>query len=300
MLPAFAQNNARYRSLSHVKPLPNGCLTHAIGVKLSDLKSLGSREFAAIRAMSTLCNHIRYVIGMSAKPKVGWIDARPIVAAMANIHAIGYRAMMQFIGVTVRRCVCMHLGSKYPMPCRVSSPLPFPAFIWSALVHSFPETLFDGGDRSAGMTISETSWLPLNHSLFDSGTVCDCSRLAASTHAHAAWIRIGKVIALAIAMSAHKVVGLACDNVPFFICMFRKLGFLSASAMAVAGLDFIKGKLGLGKFWGMILHVGTSLGLRSSRGCFNIARRFYWVITPVIVPQKALNVYQFSLQLGRS
>lgn len=60
--------------------------------------------------------------------------------------------------------------------------------------------------------------------------------------------------AKADAMPVDVLFGFACDPTFILIAPRSKIGHLPTAAMAVAIGNFVKGKLGLGEFWGMLRH----------------------------------------------
>ena len=51
--------------------------------------------------LSALCVSVGYIIGVTSKEQMVWINARRIVAAMQDTHPVVNGAVAQFVGNTV-------------------------------------------------------------------------------------------------------------------------------------------------------------------------------------------------------
>lgn len=88
-----------------------------------------------INSLTTFCNHIYHIIGVSAKKQVGRIDTQRVVAGMADTHAVVSGAWRNRANICLIRCaVSKHhifsADSNASIAGRAHSALPQPANIW--------------------------------------------------------------------------------------------------------------------------------------------------------------------------
>lgn len=242
MLPRLAQNYARCGGLPNVEQFANLSLRCTVRMEPTNFKNLFHIQLSAKRAMSALFYHICVVILVRAKPKMNWIDTRRIVAFVANKYAVRDRAIMKRVGKAMRQDIFVRLIGENAMPEIMSCAHPFPAIVLATNINKFPESFFDGYACSTRMPSNVRRWASFDMAPSGSRDTGYGGRLTATTHAKAAGVRVWQIVTNAIAMSAHKAVGLAANNAPFAICLFRNLGFLATTTVAVAMRDFLHKK----------------------------------------------------------
>lgn len=90
---------------------------------------------------------VLHIVGGCSQKQVRRIAAMTIIATMANVHAVGYRANMEFVAEPIWEPRTARVKQIAPTFC--GSALPLPTFIWAALYNACPKafferTLFDG------------------------------------------------------------------------------------------------------------------------------------------------------------
>jgi len=80
------------------------------------------------------------------------------------------------------------------------------------------------------------------------------------------------LIGTADAMPRHKALGLTLDMVPFGACALGYRRLLPAATFAATVFNFVKSKLGLHKFWGMLAHADyLLLGIGQARDTVEVS-----------------------------
>lgn len=96
--------------------------------------------FASKSRASSFGIPIMHVVGTSAKKKMAGINALGIVAFMAYLQAVWYRAICQFVAEAMR-LIFAAINRKPSISPSACSLLPFPAFTLSACIYLAPEPL---------------------------------------------------------------------------------------------------------------------------------------------------------------
>lgn len=132
-------------------------------------------------AIATFVNRVMHVIRMRTCEQMRRINARWIVAMMADAHASWDRAIVKFIRNAVSTFT-VRTGANKAVAKFIGAASPVPAFIWAALVNLFPEAIFDRSDRSKTRRVShyKTNRLTFGVSKFGIAAFGDGRWLSAS------------------------------------------------------------------------------------------------------------------------
>lgn len=246
MAPTYSMNDAPNSRRCNVKLLGNILLRHAVGVELPDKTHLVFVEFRLMmkhsEKVAALVNFVLCVIGVCSFKEVSRINTRLVVTLVANVHAVGDRAIVKFVRYTMGQIELAFVGYS-SISKLLNIALPFPARVRFAGRAEFPEGLVERVRTAGIMTGSKT-------------------------------LRLTFCVALCIARDLGNW------------CQF------TTSTLAIAVRDFIKWKLGLGKFWGMLLHVNSPFVTLTKAG--TLARRL-----PLFIGSYLFNFNTFGLELQR-
>lgn len=243
MFPGLTQNDCRCSRLDYSELLTNLFLCCSFGKEATNLKDLLHIQLAAIRRMPALLDHIGMIILHCAEPKMCGINTRRIVARVTNEQAVRYGAIMKGVGVAMRWGINLILCPKSTI-ASTNCALPFPTVIRAALVNVLPKSLFGSEARSVAMSSNIGRRASLDVSPLGSCDYGNGRQFTATAHAQADWIGIGKTIAHAVAMPAHKAIGLSSDNAPLAICLSGYRSFLATTAVAVSIGNVLRGIMG--------------------------------------------------------
>lgn len=145
MLPAFSRNDSRDVSVGNGQAAPDRSLRHSFLVGRSNHPNVRLVEFCSAvqgaNRLTTLGDHISYVVGMGTKEKVIGIHARRIVAVMQDALPFGNWTKVELPRNAMRPE--MHRTTvKNSVSERVASRGPNPAT--ERFLHLRPEALRDG------------------------------------------------------------------------------------------------------------------------------------------------------------
>lgn len=144
---------------------------------------------AVVVRFAALANHVGVIIGGRSSKKMFWIAAFGIVALMASEQPVRHESESQLIGDSVGAKAAIVFGSRHTVAGVVDVTEPVPAIIWTAFVHSQPESLWIVGHRFA-MTLAESRWLSAHAALAQVGGRGQWSLATTSTLTLADWDRI--------------------------------------------------------------------------------------------------------------
>lgn len=258
MLPSSATHNVRYGGLQDTVLFGKGLLQLATCMKLAYFQYLIGREPRRVMgfakdswcaARSVFLSHILHVVLMCAQEEMVWIHAQGVIASMKNPKIIRDFPKVEFIREAMghnHACPILELPVSMRGAC-----LPFPTLIWAALVHFLPKALFRRWVDTQPVLVADDKahGLAANIAPFGISVLADGGRFATTTFTQLFnWRR--KV--LATIMAVDKAQGFSLDPSFFATCLFNNLGSLSATTVAIAVWDFLRGILR-----GMIWHVNS-------------------------------------------
>lgn len=91
---------------------------------------------------AAFCIHILHVVGLRSKPKMLGVATGRIVALVTDFQLLWKGAVVDFIAHAVRFARAT-ASMDNAVPVRVARALPFPTFVWAALIHILPKVFFD-------------------------------------------------------------------------------------------------------------------------------------------------------------
>jgi len=185
MSPTFAGDNFCYSRWSDAVFVREFLLgSRFLRVLATYLNYLGFREFGGVvRAtvfVAILTDHIRHVLSVRTQVQVCRIYACRIVARMTTEHAIGDRAIMQFVTKAMREYL-FTANAEISMPKTYMSARPFPTATHGILFNLFPKSIIGGAPP--GVSNSKASRLPLDYAVFFAGAFSDGCWSTAATFA---------------------------------------------------------------------------------------------------------------------
>lgn len=109
-----------------------------------------SRAVPVPSRRATSLGHISQVVRVGAQSQVNWVDARRVVALVADAQPLGYRAVGQFPTEAVGPA--SYAGADHKAPVAESAPAAGPQPALAGSVDLLPEPL-DGGPRRAAVRV---------------------------------------------------------------------------------------------------------------------------------------------------
>lgn len=146
MSPRFSPNNATHSRPTKAKSFSYGSLRKLpLSPYLSYLNYIFFCQSTSIQRVSALLNHIFHVLFLGAGEKMFRIDARRVVASMANLQVASNRPKSHFKRQAMGQdlfstSVGSASDSKNTIALLVSLPTPFPTI--RAFLNLSPKTLF--------------------------------------------------------------------------------------------------------------------------------------------------------------
>lgn len=297
MFPVLAMHDTSDVYLAYSVLFGNFGLGHTVCVKGANLDYIGLSEFGLpmphTMSMSPLSVHIGNIISRCTREQMHRIRTGRIVTVVTNQLTFWNGATMQDIA---------NFGSTIAFPIHCESAItfviyganPFPAIIRiAAATRIFPKTFIDWARwmllHAPPVSVNKSRWLALFYSKRLAGAFGNWCVLIATTltfsigleqsiHGYPGGLRRLN----ACMMIADKANGLTFNVPVTLVCSLRNWCRQAATTFT----QLIKIKLGLGKFWGMILHVFSASNATDHARELQLAWHFSLVRTPVILPYK--------------
>lgn len=148
MIPAYAANyptgvgiaNTIATAKLDIRPAFTGKtahLAHVVGRNLCHVVKLAGP--AGISRPASLCPHISVIVGGGSHKQMSRIATRPVVAFMANKHAIGNGAIREFVSHYMSAVGLIVLTSRNAIAGITNIRLPLPTIIRATTIYSLPE-----------------------------------------------------------------------------------------------------------------------------------------------------------------
>ncbi len=110
--------------------------------------------------LPALIHLIGYVVGISAKKEMVWINTRSVVAMVQNAHTFWYGAVVQFIAIAMR-LYYFTINANRAVSSALLGGGPLPTIVRAVFVDFCPKTFLGCGVHT--VSASKTDWLPPNH-----------------------------------------------------------------------------------------------------------------------------------------
>lgn len=244
VFPGLTQNDSANSTRRHTKSSGYGCLRFvASSGKLAYFKYLSSGKAGVVAILahrtgdsirSVFRSHVAIVVCYCTEKQVIRIDARRVVARMADKHTAWYRSIVKLKREAVSKMTCVPNSKSSISICRTS--LPFPTLCWAGDTNFFPKTVLWRTRllNSSPVSNHEAVRLASDVSSFWICERADGSRFTAATFAKLFFCGYGETPI----MSTDKSKGLPLFQSPAANSLFCNPCLSPASAVAISIRNF--------------------------------------------------------------